>query len=85
LQAVDRDTLDGWLRRGLSVDDIAGRSGHGVTGVSQLLRRFDLTPPQGSGVGADPVRGEPVVAELVRSYRDEGASPAGGTGAARTG
>jgi len=46
LQAVDRDTLDGWLRRGLSVDDIAGRSGHGVTGVSQLLRRFDLTPPR---------------------------------------
>jgi hypothetical protein len=77
LREVDRDTLAGWLRQGLSVRQIADRCGYSVTGVRRLLRRFELTLPPRAAESRAVVGDDRVVGELVRMYQQEGRSMAG--------
>ena len=66
---LDRDTLTGWLRDGLSVRQISARSGYTTFGIYRLLRQFRLTVPEPAPPPA--AANDPVTAELVRLYRHE--------------
>ncbi len=69
---VDTATLTGWSAEGLSLAQIATRTGYSRSGVRNLLRRAGLpTRP----VAPRPSRDDPVVlTEVARLYRDQGRS-----------
>jgi len=67
---LDHGRLDSLLQQGLSVKQISLRSRYSTSGVHRLIRQFGLTipPPVESAVYGHT---DPVVAEIVRLYRDE--------------
>ena len=70
---VDRGTVAGWLEQGLSVAELADRTGYSHAGVYGLLRRWQLPTPTDCGpvAGVRPdVDGE-VLAAVAGLYRDE--------------
>ena len=70
---VDRAALLGWLGEGLSVAELADRTGYSPAGVYGLLRRWQLPTPTAVGPagGVRPdVDGE-VLAAVARLYCDE--------------
>jgi transposase/transposase-like protein len=72
LPPVDPAALAGWSAQGLSLAQIATRTGYSPSGVRKLLHRAGL-PSRAAG----PVRSSPdpaELAEVVRRYRDEGRS-----------
>jgi AraC-like DNA-binding protein len=67
---LDRETVESLLQQGLSAKQISQRSGYSTSGVHLVLRRLGLTVPP-PAVSADHARTDPVIADIVRLYRDE--------------
>jgi hypothetical protein len=83
---VDAAALAGWSAQGLSLAQIAARTGYSPSGVRKLLHRAGLPSRAAGPVKSNP---DPVeLAEVVRLYRDEGRTwprSAGRSATARTG
>ncbi len=70
---LDPPTLTGLLGEGLSVIQIAGRTGYSRTRIYTLMRRLQFPVPTATHPGRDGALDEEQLTEaLVRLYRDEG-------------